>query len=341
MPFLNSKNISNLLSPLQSKAKYIWIYCNLASTFKSDDSFSSTDDLEQKQTKRKLSQKVKVRRPLIVAFIWLLIAGQQPGVFASLDKTSPKPLAPVVWNQNLIRVDPGLATLLQRPWAPPCWNLLLRSTHPKAGSLSCPLTSSTGRSGATRLSHNPHGAGLRSRDTSILLQRRKTCSKHCCWCWWNVSKRSWVVVVIKGVDRSYWPDQKKIKNVGSDLPRDLQVPGVTCRALSRSVTTPPPVLGPLHPQATHLVSPVHQGRTTEVGDLYSLHQLPVQGLAVAPSHPHCVHDILPCLVVCKTNMCYIYFLNAGGSFLCIFYISIHFHTFLYISLHLWRRIGSF
>ena len=82
--------ISNLLSPLQSKAKYIWIYCNLASTFKSDDSFSSTDDLEQKQTKRKLSQKVKVRRPLIVAFIWLLIAGQQPGVFASLDKTSPK-----------------------------------------------------------------------------------------------------------------------------------------------------------------------------------------------------------------------------------------------------------
>ena len=38
------------------------------------------------------------------------------------------------------------------------------------------------------------------------------------------------VVVIKGVDRSYWPDQKKIKNVGSDLPRDLQVPGVTCRA---------------------------------------------------------------------------------------------------------------
>ena len=75
------RNISNLLSPLQSKAKYIWIYCNLASTFKSDDSFSSTDDLEQKQTKRKLSQKVKVRRPLIVAFIWLLIAGQQPGVF--------------------------------------------------------------------------------------------------------------------------------------------------------------------------------------------------------------------------------------------------------------------
>ena len=86
---------------------------------------------------------MKVRRPLIVAFIWLLPAGQQPGVFASLDKTSPKPLAPVVWNQNLIRVDPGLATLLQRPWAPPCWNLLLRSTHPKAGSLSCPLTSST------------------------------------------------------------------------------------------------------------------------------------------------------------------------------------------------------
>ena len=35
------RNISNLLSPLQSKAKYIWIYCNLASTFKSDDSFSS------------------------------------------------------------------------------------------------------------------------------------------------------------------------------------------------------------------------------------------------------------------------------------------------------------
>jgi len=28
--------------------------------------------------------------------------------------------------------------------------------------------------------------------------------------------------------------------------------------------------------------------STEVGDLDSLHQLPVQGLAVAPSHPHCV-----------------------------------------------------
>ena len=52
-----------------SRRLNIWIYCNLASTFKSDDSFSSTDDLEQKQTKRKLSQKVKVRRPLIVAFI--------------------------------------------------------------------------------------------------------------------------------------------------------------------------------------------------------------------------------------------------------------------------------
>ena len=32
-----------------------------------------------------------------------------------------------------------------------------------------------------------------------------------------------------------WPDQKKIKNVGSDLPRDLQVPGVTCRAFSFSM----------------------------------------------------------------------------------------------------------
>ena len=40
---INPGFISNFLSPLQSKAKLnIWIYCNLASTFKSDDSLSST-----------------------------------------------------------------------------------------------------------------------------------------------------------------------------------------------------------------------------------------------------------------------------------------------------------
>ena len=116
---------SNFWSQLQSKA-FIWIYYWRALSNHSIP-FQALTNIWQ-INKKKTSEKVKVRRPLVAAFI-----------------LTPK-LCEVKISAKLILVRPS--TLLQRPWAPPCWNNPLQSTHSKAGPLSYPLTSSTGRCGA-------------------------------------------------------------------------------------------------------------------------------------------------------------------------------------------------
>ena len=63
----------------------------------------------------------------------------------------------------------------------------------------------------------------------------------------------------------------------------LQLPAIRCKKLlltrklpgrgylltAALISSPPPVLGPFHPQATHLVPPVHQGRPHNL-DIWTL-----------------------------------------------------------------------
>ena len=106
---------SNFWSPLQSKA-FIWIYY-WASTFKSFDSLSSTD--------KYLTNKQKEN-------FWERESTTSVGCCFHVDSI----LSEVKISVKLILVQPS--TLLQRPWAPPCWNNPLQSIHPKAGPPKLP-----------------------------------------------------------------------------------------------------------------------------------------------------------------------------------------------------------
>ena len=53
-----------------------------------------------------------------------------------------------------------------------------------------------------------------------------------------------------------------------------------------AVTSPPPVLLPLHSDAPHLVPPVHEDRPLEGGEVHSLSNLPLHGGGMGAGHSH-------------------------------------------------------
>ena len=63
------------------------------------------------------------------------------------------------------------------------------------------------------------------------------------------------------------------------------------------ITAPSSILGPLHSDTSHLISSVHQDCPLKVRYLHFLHDLPIQGLVVAPHHLHGEVDVLLPLVV--------------------------------------------
>ena len=63
------------------------------------------------------------------------------------------------------------------------------------------------------------------------------------------------------------------------------------------ISSPSPVLGPLHPYSSHLILPVHSHWPSPIGDLDPLHHLAVKGVLVAAGHSHRVLDVLSPLVV--------------------------------------------
>ena len=61
--------------------------------------------------------------------------------------------------------------------------------------------------------------------------------------------------------------------------------------------SPPPISRPLHPHSPHLVPPVHKNGPLEVGDVYPLLQLPVQGVRVGPCGAHAEVDVHSAIVM--------------------------------------------
>ena len=67
-----------------------------------------------------------------------------------------------------------------------------------------------------------------------------------------------------------------------------------------SLSSPPPILHPLNPHSTHLAPPIHENWPSEILDLDSLHDLPVEGVLEGPSDPHAIVDVLSALVMVDT-----------------------------------------
>ena len=63
------------------------------------------------------------------------------------------------------------------------------------------------------------------------------------------------------------------------------------------ISSPPPVLHSLNSNASHFISPVHEDRTLEIGDLDPLHGLAIQGIRETTCHFHVVRDIISPLMM--------------------------------------------
>ena len=67
-----------------------------------------------------------------------------------------------------------------------------------------------------------------------------------------------------------------------------------------SVTSPPPILHPVHPHSTHLAPPVHQNWPFEILNLDPLHDLSVKRIFVGSGDSHAVWDPHPALMMMHT-----------------------------------------
>ena len=93
--------------------------------------------------------------------------------------------------------------------------------------------------------------------------------------------------------------EEKLELITVAPARELKVSRVTCKiGGSRLVSSSPsPILHPFHPHSTHLTPPVHENWPFEILNLYSLHDLSVEGLLESSGDPHAVLDPLPALMM--------------------------------------------